>query len=152
MEPWWCSRSARRTRSRPGWPSAAWARRAAGCSASCSTARRCAVSVRSSTATATVATPRATPRTAPRAHTVPASARSRWPRPAPGPGELRAVKWDAHRWGTVLVVVLAVLDVVVLAVAYRAHHGTLPPWQVEEPSYHMAPDGTDTSDTVDDGS
>jgi hypothetical protein len=58
------------------------------------------------------------------------------------------VKWDAHRWSTVLVVVLAVLDVVVLGVAYRAHNGTLPPWQVREPAYRMTPADATTTTTA----
>lgn len=44
-----------------------------------------------------------------------------------------------RRWVLVAVVVFTVLDLVVLAVAYRARAGVLPPWQVEQPRFSEPP-------------
>jgi len=55
-----------------------------------------------------------------------------------------------RRWGTALVVVLAVLDIVVLGLGYRARGGDLPPLQRTSPSFPVPTSTTtDEPDPVD---
>ncbi len=55
-----------------------------------------------------------------------------------------------RRWVTVLVVVLAVLDVVVLAVGYRARSGVLPAFSAPEASFSIIPASTPGATTTGD--
>ena len=55
-----------------------------------------------------------------------------------------------RRWVTALVVVLAVLDLVVLAVGYRARSGVLPAFSAPEASFSMIPASTPGAATTGD--